>query len=200
VIDDQKITVLTTTCGTPGYMAPEIFKKEGHNKPVDIWAIGVITYFLLCGYTPFDRNSNIEEIQAICAADYAFEPKEYWQHVSDTARDFIRHCLTIDQTKRPTAHQLLAHPWLKMGFVHGVVDPDSLSGETKNLLPSFQAQFDAKKMLRKAIWSVRFANSVRKGAELTAEENRIKMDVDEGKKMSEEEHVHHGHHVFYASS
>lgn len=49
MIDEQKLTVLTTTCGTPGYMAPEIFRKEGHGKPVDVWAIGVITYFLLCG-------------------------------------------------------------------------------------------------------------------------------------------------------
>lgn len=39
--------MLTTTCGTPGYMAPEIFKRAGHGKPVDVWAIGVITYFLL---------------------------------------------------------------------------------------------------------------------------------------------------------
>jgi len=113
MIDDQKMTVLTTTCGTPGYMAPEIFKKEGHHKPVDVWAIGVITYFLLCGYTPFDRDNNSEEIKAICAADYKFEPHEYWQHVSDSARDFIRQCLTIDQHKRPTADGILNHPWLK---------------------------------------------------------------------------------------
>jgi calcium/calmodulin-dependent protein kinase I len=39
VIDDQKLTVLTTTCGTPGYMAPEIFRKEGHSKAVDIWCV-----------------------------------------------------------------------------------------------------------------------------------------------------------------
>lgn len=49
VIDETTFSALTTTCGTPGYMAPEIFKKSGHGKPVDVWAIGVITYFLLCG-------------------------------------------------------------------------------------------------------------------------------------------------------
>jgi len=53
---------------------PEIFKKAGHGKPVDIWAIGVISYFLLCGYTPFDRDSQYEEMQAICNGDYKFEP------------------------------------------------------------------------------------------------------------------------------
>jgi len=48
-----------------------------------VWAIGVITYFLLCGYTPFDRDTNLEEMQAILAADYKFEPADYWQDVSD---------------------------------------------------------------------------------------------------------------------
>lgn len=50
------MSLLTTTCGTPGYMAPEVFKKTGHGKPVDVWAIGVIAYFLCAGYTPFDRD------------------------------------------------------------------------------------------------------------------------------------------------
>jgi calcium/calmodulin-dependent protein kinase I len=46
--------------------------------------MGVVTYFLLCGYTPFDRDSQVDEIQAICSADYAFEPEEYWTGVSQT--------------------------------------------------------------------------------------------------------------------
>lgn len=47
IISEDQFSMLTTTCGTPGYMAPEIFKRAGHGKPVDVWAIGVITYFLL---------------------------------------------------------------------------------------------------------------------------------------------------------
>ena len=46
----------------------------GHGKPVDVWAMGVITYFLLCGYTPFDRDTQQEEMEAIIAGDYKFEP------------------------------------------------------------------------------------------------------------------------------
>jgi serine/threonine protein kinase len=46
----------------------------GHGKPVDIWAMGVITYFLLAGYTPFDRENQQLEMQAIIAGDYKFEP------------------------------------------------------------------------------------------------------------------------------
>jgi len=78
----------------------------------DIWAIGVITYFLLCGYTPFDRDSNLEEMQAILAADYAFTPLEYWRGVSQEARNFINRCLTIDPKKRMTAHEALQHVWI----------------------------------------------------------------------------------------
>lgn len=48
----------------------------------DMWAIGVITYFLLCGYTPFERDSNVDEMNAIIRADYTFD-EEYWYGVSD---------------------------------------------------------------------------------------------------------------------
>jgi serine/threonine protein kinase len=46
----------------------------GHGKPVDIWAIGVITYFLLCGYTPFDHDTQKEEMEAIISRNFKFEP------------------------------------------------------------------------------------------------------------------------------
>lgn len=65
-------------------MAPEIFKRQGYGMPVDMWAVGVITYFLLCGYTPFDRDVQAEEIEAVCSADYSFTPEEYWKDVSET--------------------------------------------------------------------------------------------------------------------
>lgn len=71
--------------------------------------MGVITYFLLAGYTPFDRDSQQQEMEAIIAGDYKFEPVEYWQNVSPTAKDFIKTCLTIDPVKRPTAATALEH-------------------------------------------------------------------------------------------
>lgn len=71
--------------------------------------MGVITYFLLAGYTPFDRDSAQLEMEAIIAGDYKFEPAEYWANVSDTARDFVTECLTIDPASRPTAAEALAH-------------------------------------------------------------------------------------------
>ncbi|KAK0273236.1 Calcium/calmodulin-dependent protein kinase type I [Friedmanniomyces endolithicus] len=154
IMDEEQFHVLTTTCGTPGYMAPEIFKKSGHGKPVDLWAIGVITYFLLCGYTPFDRDSNLEEMQAILAADYSFTPLEYWRNVSLTARQFIKRCLTIDPTQRITAHEALSHHW--------IAGPES--GRTEeDLLPTVKKNFNARRTLHKAIDTVRAINQLRAG-------------------------------------
>lgn len=157
IMDEEQFHVLTTTCGTPGYMAPEIFKKTGHGKPVDIWAMGVITYFLLCGYTPFDRDSDFDEMQAILNADYSFQPVEYWRGVSDNAKEFIRQCLTVDPNKRMTAHEALSHPF---------VADYSLSGDGdrgQNLLPTVKKNFNARKTLHAAIDTVRAINKLREG-------------------------------------
>lgn len=83
MMEDEKAYMLMTTCGTPGYMAPEVIRRTGHSFSVDMWSLGVLTYFLLCGYTPFDANSQAEEIQNILKGRYAFEPKEYWEDVSE---------------------------------------------------------------------------------------------------------------------
>lgn len=162
VMDEDKLHLLTEVCGTPGYMAPEIFKKSafcpfptsiislntlaaGHGKPVDIWAMGVITYFLLAGYTPFDRDTQEEEARAIMRGDYKFEPAAYWVNVSETARDFVRSCLTIDPNRRPSAEQCLKHKWLADTMPHFITDPESTTGQPVNLLPHIQKQFDARR-------------------------------------------------------
>lgn len=157
VMDEEQFHVLTTTCGTPGYMAPEIFKKSGHGKPVDIWALGVITYFLLCGYTPFDRDTDFEEMQAILNADYSFTPVDYWRGVSDGAKDFIKRCLTIEPARRMTAHEALQHPFV-VGFMGG-------DGADKgaNLLPTVKKNFNARRTLHAAIDTVRAINKLREG-------------------------------------
>ena len=71
--------------------------------------MGVVTYFLLAGYTPFDRDTQQLEMQAIIAGDYKFEPVEYWENVSNTAKGFVSYCLTLDPAKRPTAKEVLEH-------------------------------------------------------------------------------------------
>ena len=142
---DDEDEVLRTTCGTPGYMAPEIFKKTGHGKPVDMWALGVITYFLLCGYTPFDRDSNLEEMHAILVADYSFTPIEYWSGVSLSAQDFIKRCLTIDPKQRMTAHEAASHPFLQES------NPENMS----ELLPNVKKNYNARQSLTAAVDAMR---------------------------------------------
>jgi calcium/calmodulin-dependent protein kinase I len=106
---------LKKACGTPNYVAPEILRELGHGKPVDMWSTGVITYVLLCGYTPFwggEDNSTLVLYQAIMAADYQFE-EEYWRLVSSEAKDFIEKLLVINQEKRMTVKQVLG---FNLGF------------------------------------------------------------------------------------
>ena len=171
IMDEEQFHVLTTTCGTPGYMAPEIFKKTGHGKPVDIWAMGVITYFLVCGYTPFDRDTDFEEMQAILNADYNFQPVEYWRNVSDHAKDFIKRCLTVDPNQRMTAHEALSHgfvaPW-NLAAAAATDDPSAAAAaslrehqQQTNLLPTVKKNFNARKTLHAAIDTVRAINKLR---------------------------------------
>ncbi|KAF8056969.1 kinase-like domain-containing protein [Lyophyllum atratum] len=157
VMEEGKLSMLTEICGTPGYMAPEIFKKTGHGKPVDVWAMGVVTYFLLAGYTPFDRDSQQLEMEAIIAGDYKFEPNEYWANVSETAKDFVRQCLTVDPKERPTAAEVLEHKWLADTTPHFVPDPTA-DGAPTDLLPHVKKAFNAKQLWRKAGFSIRAMN------------------------------------------
>ncbi|KAF8336438.1 CAMK/CAMK1 protein kinase [Cantharellus anzutake] len=194
VMDEKKHALLTEICGTPGYMAPEIFKKIGHGKPVDIWAMGVITYFLLCGYTPFDRDNQQQEINAIIAGDYKFEPEQYWEGVSETARDFVRTCLTIDPTRRPTAKEALLHPWLSSTTPHFVPDPQSVAGTPTDLLPQIKKAFDARKTFRKAVFSMM---AVRRMSATAAQTNQLANELAAYKLSAEAEQTHADSEVIF---
>lgn len=103
---------LHDSSGTLSYMAPEMFTRDGHSFPVDIWALGVLVYFMLCGYMPFDCDNDDETKQTIMKNDYVFDPPEYWDHISDDAKDFVSSCFTLDPKTRHTAHDLLRHPFV----------------------------------------------------------------------------------------
>ena len=135
----------------------------------------MITYFLLCGYTPFDRDSNLEEMQAILMADYSFKPVEYWRGVSQTARDFINRCLTIDPRQRMTAHQALQHGWIKQ---IDPTSPEKPQGEGADLLPVVKKNFNARRTLHKAIDTVRAINKLREGGGLMMGHMDGAMSVD----------------------
>ena len=90
---------LDTQCGTPGYVAPEILKGKKYGTAVDMWSCGVIVYILLGGYPPFHDDNHAVLYRKIKAADYAFDP-QYWDQVSDDAKDLIKKMLVVDPDKR----------------------------------------------------------------------------------------------------
>ncbi|VVC36355.1 Hypothetical protein CINCED_3A012877 [Cinara cedri] len=97
--------------GTPGYLSPEVLKKEPYGKPVDIWACGVILYILLVGYPPFwdeDQHRLYAQIKA-GAYDY---PSPEWDTVTPDAKNLINQMLTVNPAKRVTASDALKHPWI----------------------------------------------------------------------------------------
>ncbi|KAI1429961.1 Pkinase-domain-containing protein [Xylaria sp. FL1777] len=144
---DTKDEVLTTMAGSFGYAAPEVMLKRGHGKPVDMWSMGVITYTLLCGYSPF-RSENLQDLIDECSKANVVFHERYWRDVSSDAKDFILHLLRPDPEDRWSSSQALKHPWL--------------SGENAtehNLLPEIKA-YMAKARLRRGIELVKLTNRI----------------------------------------
>lgn len=103
---------LSTSCGTPDYVAPEVLTGENYGEAVDIWSVGVIAYILLCGFPPFYASSQNVLFEKILAADFDF-PDPEWTDISDEAKNFIRHLIVKDPKQRYTAEECLRDPWLK---------------------------------------------------------------------------------------
>ncbi|XP_075890002.1 calcium/calmodulin-dependent protein kinase type II delta 1 chain isoform X2 [Nelusetta ayraudi] len=97
--------------GTPGYLSPEVLRKDPYGKPVDMWACGVILYILLVGYPPFWDEDQHRLYQQIKAGAYDF-PSPEWDTVTAEAKDLINKMLTINPAKRVTATDALKHPWI----------------------------------------------------------------------------------------
>ena len=98
--------------GTPGYLSPEVIKRESYGRPVDTWAIGVILYILLVGYPPFWDEVQERLYKQIKEGKYDF-PKPEWDTVSKSAKDLIVRMLTVNPHNRITIADSLEHPWVK---------------------------------------------------------------------------------------
>lgn len=144
---DSKEAVLTTMAGSFGYAAPEIMLKQGHGKPVDMWSLGVITYTLLCGYSPF-RSENVADLIEESKSGRIVFHGRYWKDVSAEAKEFILNLLQPDPSKRLTSEEALQDVWL--------------TGKTAtdfNLLPEFRA-YMAKARLKRGIEVIKLANRI----------------------------------------
>uniref|UniRef100_A0A3Q3MCQ7 Serine/threonine-protein kinase DCLK2 n=1 Tax=Mastacembelus armatus TaxID=205130 RepID=A0A3Q3MCQ7_9TELE len=104
---------LYTVCGTPTYVAPEIIAESGYGLKVDIWAAGVITYILLCGFPPFRSDNNRQEdlFDQILLGRLDF-PSPYWDNITDSAKELIGKMLKVNTGARYTAQDVLSHPWV----------------------------------------------------------------------------------------
>ncbi|XP_029457004.1 calcium/calmodulin-dependent protein kinase type 1 isoform X4 [Rhinatrema bivittatum] len=143
-------SVMSTACGTPGYVAPEVLAQKPYSKAVDCWSIGVIAYILLCGYPPFYEENDAKLFEQILKAEYEFD-SPYWDDISESAKDFIQHLMEKDPSKRYTCDQALQHPWI--------------AGDTaldKNIHESVSEQI--KKNFAKSKWKVLTRTTVRTAA------------------------------------
>ena len=105
---------MTLVLGSPLYMAPELVSNKPYTEKVDVWSLGVITYQLLSGRTPFESR-NLKKIDFnIKHKTIRFENRddEYWGDISQEAKDFILACLERDPVKRPSIAQLFKQPWI----------------------------------------------------------------------------------------
>lgn len=142
--------LMKTTCGTPGYVAPEVLntpKGTTYGKEIDIWSLGVITYIMLVGYPPFysDTDNNAEIFDKIMRGAYDFPP-EHWGEISDAAKAVIRRMLTVNPKRRITIDELLQDPW-----VRGTAATDTKFGKVYN---QRMTKMKARRVLRRGVQTI----------------------------------------------
>ncbi|CAI5478403.1 unnamed protein product [Closterium sp. Yama58-4] len=147
-------------CGSPMYMAPEVVRWRSathlmakrpakYGPEVDIWSAGVIIYALLCGFPPFYHSSHStkEIFKAVLRANPSFSIPP-WPSISDQAKDLLRQMLHPDPSKRPSAHEVLCHPWLAEA---GVAQTEPLPPVVLTRLKQFTSMVKMKRMAMKVI-------------------------------------------------
>uniref|UniRef100_A0A8C9WDS0 non-specific serine/threonine protein kinase n=1 Tax=Scleropages formosus TaxID=113540 RepID=A0A8C9WDS0_SCLFO len=97
--------------GNPEFAAPELIRGSPVSPNTDVWSVGVLAYVMLSGVSPFLDESVEETCVNICRLDFCF-PEEYFEGVSQVARDFVASVLLEDPRKRPSAASCLLHPWV----------------------------------------------------------------------------------------
>lgn len=109
---------LLSHVGTSFYLAPEVIGKEGYAFPVDLWACGVVLYIMLCGRFPFWGKTDIEYMKSLTLGPCMVG--DGWTEVSEEGKGFLKQLLQLDPSRRLTADQALAHPWVIGGSGSGV--------------------------------------------------------------------------------
>ena len=102
-IEEDKLA--TTTCGTPGYVAPEVLEQRPYNSSCDYWSVGVVLFIMLSGSPPFYDEDNFALFEKIKRCDYNFNAGS-WASISAEAKDFISKLLVADPNQRLSGEQI----------------------------------------------------------------------------------------------
>lgn len=137
---------LTSRCGTPTFVAPEILKNIPHDQSCDLWSIGVVVYILLVGYPPFMKDTQAELFQQIRTGTWGFL-EEDWQHVSNEAKDLVKNLLVVDPAQRWTVEDALRSAW---------ISEPNVESKNRNLMSSMNSLRERRARLR----SAQFDNAV----------------------------------------
>jgi calcium/calmodulin-dependent protein kinase I len=143
---------LTTQCGTPGYVAPEILEGKAYDTQADMWSLGVIVYILLGGYPPFIEQNQRELFRKIRKGQYEFHD-EYWGQVSAEAKTMISKLLTVNPSQRYDAPGSMSNEW---------ICADDKKLEAKTLVATLDQfkKFNAKRKFKAAVKTVVAANKL----------------------------------------
>eukprot|EP00930_Biecheleria_cincta_P088923 TRINITY_DN7818_c0_g1_i2.p1 TRINITY_DN7818_c0_g1~~TRINITY_DN7818_c0_g1_i2.p1 ORF type:complete len:604 (+),score=111.85 TRINITY_DN7818_c0_g1_i2:386-2197(+) len=139
---------MTDACGTLYYVAPEVLTGR-YDEKCDMWSLGVLTYLLLDGRSPFKGRNDRHTYKLIRAGAYSF-PKDRWTNVSELAKDFVSKLLQVDPKQRPSAEEALAHQWLSSTAASGGV-PQPLDAEVLDGLRAFTKGSKVKRFVLRAL-------------------------------------------------
>jgi calcium-dependent protein kinase len=163
--------------GSPYYMAPEVLKRN-YGQEIDVWSAGVILYILLCGVPPFWAETEQGVAQAIIRSVVDFR-RDPWPKVSENAKDLVKKMLDPDPKRRPTAQQVLDHPWL----LNAKKAPNVSLGETvRARLKQFSVMNKLKKRALRVIaehLSAEEVASIKEGFKVMDVNNNGKINKDE---------------------
>ncbi|XP_072303404.1 death-associated protein kinase 2 [Eucyclogobius newberryi] len=161
-----------STSGTPQYIAPEVIKSEPLTTAADMWGIGVITYILLSGLSPFQGDTDEETLNNVIDLKYEFEEGPF-KSTSDMAKDFIQKLLLPTAGDRMTADECLLHPWIKPITRKQVDKRNRSSINMKNF-----KRFNAKRKWKMSLNMVRMVLSLRQRRRTNTEADPLQRECD----------------------
>ncbi|ESW05525.1 hypothetical protein PHAVU_011G186900 [Phaseolus vulgaris] len=134
--------------GSIDYVSPEALSQGKITTKSDMWSLGVILYILLSGYPPFIAQTNRQKQQMIMNGNFSFYEKT-WKGITQSAKQLISDLLTIDPSRRPSAQDLLSHPWV----VGDKAKDDAMDPEIVSRLQSFNARRKLRAAAIASVWS-----------------------------------------------